>query len=116
MIRYLSVHQNAGGKVAVYGAGCRACSLVNFAGLAPYVEFVVDDQIERQGKYMPGSRLRIGPSEILENGTVDLCLLGVNAENESRVISRHQDYLQNGGRFASIHPPSERLLPVWSRI
>lgn len=117
-IGYLRKQQkgSGNGKVAVYGAGCRACSLINFAGLSPYLEFVVDDQPEKQGKCLPGSRLPILPGEALEKHSVDLCLLAVNAENEEKVIARHQVYQEKGGRFASVLPPSDRLLPFWGSI
>lgn len=114
IVKYLREHTRRGGKVAIYGAGCRACSLINFTGLGPYIEFILDDQPEKQGKYMPGSHLPILPGEKLEERFVDLCLLAVNAENEEKVIAKHRDYELMGGRFASLHPPSNRLLPVWS--
>lgn len=116
LIQYLSEYKENGQKVAIYGGGCRACSLINFAGLGPHVEFIVDDQPEKQGKYMPGSRLSILPSKAIESEHINLCLLAVNAENEDRVIARHQNYLETGGRFASLHPPSERLLSVWQDL
>jgi 2-polyprenyl-3-methyl-5-hydroxy-6-metoxy-1,4-benzoquinol methylase len=100
-------------RIAIYGAGCRACSLINFAEIGPLIEYVVDDQREKQDKYLPGSRLPILPSEVLREGTIDLCLLAVNAENEQNVIAKHQEYQNAGGNFASILPPSERLLPCW---
>jgi len=112
LINYLREYRATGRKVAVYGAGCRACCLINYAGLAPYVDIVFDDQSEKQGKYMPGSHLCIYPGELLEQNSVDLCLLAVNAENEERVVSKHQTYLAKGGRFASVLPPSNRLLDI----
>lgn len=109
-LKYLDEYRKNGGRVAIYGAGCRACSLINFAGLGSYLEFCLDDQPEKQGKYMPGSRLAILPGERLENSTVDFCLLAVNAESEEKVIANHRTYQEKGGRFASVHPPSKRLL------
>jgi 2-polyprenyl-3-methyl-5-hydroxy-6-metoxy-1,4-benzoquinol methylase len=116
LVWYLREQQKSGAKIALYGAGGRACCLINFAGLGPYLEFIVDDQPEKQGKYMPGSRLPILPGETLEKHPIALCLLAVNAESEEKVIAKHQEYLEKGGRFASVLPPSERLLPVWSDI
>jgi SAM-dependent methyltransferase len=106
----LGEHRDGGGRIAVYGAGCRACSLINYAEIAPYVDFVVDDQPEKQRLFMPGSRLPILPSDALVSEGIDLCLLAVNAENEERVIARHDRFREGGGRFASLHPPSERLV------
>jgi SAM-dependent methyltransferase len=116
IIDSLENHRKNGGQVAIYGAGCRACSLINLAGLGPLIDFVADDQPEKQGKYMPGSRIPIIPGSELEKSSVDLCLLAVNAESEDTVVSNHSAYLSRGGRFASVLPPSDRLLPVWDTV
>lgn len=72
--------------IVIYGVGCRACTLVNGLNLGKYLDFAVDDQPERQNKFMPGSRLSIRPREAL-NATAKsvVCLLAVNQENESKV-------------------------------
>ncbi len=83
---FLMNRKNEGKKIAFYGAGARACSIINFLELAPFIDIVVDDQVEKQGKSLPGSRLPIFPSSHLVEKEVGLCLLSVNAENESFVI------------------------------
>lgn len=116
LIDYLHKHRRKGGKVALYGAGCRANSLINFANLSPYIEFIVDDQPEKQNKYMPGSRLPILPSSALIEESIDLCLLAVNAENEDKVIAKLRKYKNHGGQFISVHPPSNLLPDFWHLI
>jgi SAM-dependent methyltransferase len=116
LCKYLHEHQLRGGRTAIYGAGCRACSLINFTGINRYIEFVVDDQEGKQGKLLPGSHLPIHASEDLDRASVNLCLLAVNTENEAKVIAKHQAYQAAGGRFFSVLPPSDRLLPVWQAM
>lgn len=116
LVDFLRSHKEKGGKIAIYGAGARLCSLVNYCNLRPYVEFIVDDQPEKQGKYMPGSRLSILPSSALRENSIDLCLLAVNSECEERVIGKHPDFLERGGVFFSLLPPSERLPDFWKKI
>jgi SAM-dependent methyltransferase len=117
LLAHLDEHRASGGRAAVYGAGNRACGLLNFTGAGSRVEFVVDDQPEKQGKYMPGSRLPIVGSEMLTPESADLCLLAVNAENEDGVIARHSAYVAGGrGRFESLLPPSERLPAFWEEF
>jgi 2-polyprenyl-3-methyl-5-hydroxy-6-metoxy-1,4-benzoquinol methylase len=113
---YLQTAVDSGHRVAVYGAGCRSSTLINLAGAAPYISCVIDDQEEKQGKFLPGSRLPIISSDCLAASAVDLCLLAVNAENEERVISRHSTYVERGGRFVSLHPPSPRLPDFWRGV
>jgi hypothetical protein len=116
LIQYLRQHKEKGGKVAAYGAGARFCSLVNFLNLGPYIEFIVDDQPEKQGKYMPGSKLPILPGNALEEHSIDLCLLAVNAESEDKVIAKHPEFQKRGGEFVSVLPPSDRLPHFWRQI
>jgi 2-polyprenyl-3-methyl-5-hydroxy-6-metoxy-1,4-benzoquinol methylase len=110
LLRFLGSYRNGGRRVAVYGAGCRACCLINYAGLAPYIDAVLDDQPEKQGKFMPGSHLPIEPGEKLNRDRYDLCMLAVNEENEHKVIAKHRDYQERGGQFVSLLPPSAILL------
>lgn len=116
LIEYLENHLKSGGRAGIYGAGCRASSLINFAGLGPYLSFCLDDQHEKQGKFMPGSHLPVLAGEELEKMAIDVCLLAVNAENEDTVIAKHQTFESRGGRFYSLHPPSPRLLPLWGHF
>jgi SAM-dependent methyltransferase len=111
---YLERERIAGRTVAVYGAGCRSSTLINFTAMGEYLECVLDDQREKQWKYMPGSHLRVLPGDDLARSNVDTCLLAVNAENEEVLIKRRAGFAQRGGRFVSIHPPSPRLPDFWT--
>lgn len=115
-IKYLDDHKTAGGKVAVYGAGARVNSLINFVGLGPYIEFIVDDQQEKQGLFVPGSNLPILSGDALEKYSIDLCLLAVNTESEEKAISKHPEFIKKGGKFISVLPPSELLPHFWKRL
>jgi len=116
IIAYLHENKKKRGKTAIYGAGGRACALVNYAGLGPYIECFVDDQLEKQGLFMPGSHLPILPSSKLYSEGISLCLLGVNTENENRVLKKHKKWSEDGGEFFSIFPPSELLPHFWKRL
>ena len=115
-IQYLKKHKQAGGKIAAYGAGSRLCSVINFIGLEPYIEFIADDQPQKQGKYMPGSKLAILPSDELNKKNIDLCLLAVNTECEDKVIVKHEDFQKRGGKFISVLPPSGKLPAFWKQL
>ena len=110
---FLEEYKKAGKRIVIYGAGGRAFSLINFADLGSYIDFFVDDQPEKQGKYTPGTHLPVLPGEVLESHSIDLCLLAVNAETEEKVIKKHKAYQDRGGVFLSLCPPSHRLVPFW---
>lgn len=72
--------------VVIYGVGCRACTFVNGLRLAEFIDYAVDDQVERQHHLMPGSQLPIFSSQRLsERGKRSLVILAVNQENEEKV-------------------------------
>lgn len=95
--------------VVVYGAGCRSTSLINYTEVGDLISLVVDDQEEKQNKFLPGSKLPIYPPYQLYNGQIDTCLLAINAENEESVLKKHTDF---HGEFYSILPPSRRMLSI----
>ncbi len=113
---YLQGCKNNGEKIAIYGAGARLCSLVNFTGIGRFIECVVDDQVEKQGLFLPGSKLPIVSSHALNESSIDLCLLAVNTECEEMVLAKHSEYLDRGGSFVSVLPPSERLPGFWKTL
>ncbi|MGP8281862.1 MAG: class I SAM-dependent methyltransferase [Desulfomonilaceae bacterium] len=103
-----------GHKIAVYGAGARSCTFVNFNGLGEFIECFVDDQNEKQGLWVPGCRLPIKSSATLYSDKISLCLLGVNTENEENVMGKHKTWAKDDKYFRSILPPSKMLLETWT--
>lgn len=114
--RELAALRETYGSLALYGAGSRTCSLVNFLQIGSFFEFVADDQPEKQNRFLPGSRLPIVPGTTLDESKVGLCVLGVNAEVEPKVIARRARFTSRGGEFRSVHPPSPLLLDTWKEI
>ncbi|HJJ42272.1 MAG TPA: class I SAM-dependent methyltransferase [Methanocorpusculum sp.] len=114
--KYLENEVDNNKKIAIYGAGGRVGSLINYTGIAKYISCIVDDLPEKQGLFMPESQLPIYPSNFLYSDSIDICLLAVNTENEEAVIQKHKRFIDDGGKFYSILPPSNRLLPVWKNL
>ena len=110
--RWLADYRRTTGKVALFGAGHLGCAFINFLGLQEHIEFIVDDHPQKQGLFMPGSRLPIRGSDALLRGEIRLCLLGLNPDSEERVIERHRPFLEQGGSFASIFSASKYALSV----
>ena len=55
-------------------------------------------------------------SSALYGKGIDIVLLGVNTENEEKVINKHEKWVSMGGQFFSILPPSDILLPFWKHF
>ncbi|MCX7121817.1 MAG: hypothetical protein NTZ67_08655 [Gammaproteobacteria bacterium] len=110
---FFSELKSAGKKIALYGAGNRTAAFINFNNILQYIDLVVDDQIEKQTLFMPGSYLQILPSEQLEEQNVDIIFMAVNTECEVRVMNKHASLLKKGVIFYSILPPSDFLPSFW---
>ena len=104
----LSKAREAGFRIVIYGVGCRACTLVNGLSLGSHIDFAVDDQKERQGKFIPGCSLKIRPSEILaEDPRPTLCLLAVNNENDAKVADRVKMLLGDQAAVVTLNSPAD---------
>jgi SAM-dependent methyltransferase len=88
-----------GKRIAAYGAAAKGATLLNFIKLEPGVlEYVVDRNPHKQGKYMPGQRLAIRAPEVLASDRPDYTLLLV--WNFAEEVMRDQKaYVEQGGRF-----------------
>jgi hypothetical protein len=110
--RFLTEYRQRRGPVAMLGAGHLACTFINLLGLKECVEFLVDDNPNKRGLFMPGSRLPIvGSAALLDQG-IKLCLLTVAVESEEKVIQKNEAFVQAGGMFASIFPASKYALKI----
>jgi C-methyltransferase C-terminal domain/Putative zinc binding domain/Methyltransferase domain len=94
------------GRVAMLGAGHLSGAFINLYGLAEVVEFVADDNPNKQGLFMPGSRLPILPIGELDRREIDLCLMTVRPEVEQEVARRNASFSARGGVLASVFPDS----------
>lgn len=98
------------GEVAFLGAGHLACTYIWLFELTEYISFIVDDDKNKQGKFMPGSALPIVNASTLLKGDVRVCLLSVNPLSEAAVINNNQMFIQQEGHFLSVFPNSELSL------
>ena len=88
------------------GAGHLTGAFLNLYGLADRIEFVADDNPNKQGLFMPGSRLPILASSELLAREIDLCLMSVRPEIEDTVAAKNAAFTARGGVLASVFPDS----------
>ena len=72
----------------------------------------IDDQPQKQNKFVPGSKLPILMSNGLPNSN-EFILLGVNTENEHKVITNNNIKEKF---YNSILPPSKYLPTFWKEL
>jgi nucleoside-diphosphate-sugar epimerase/SAM-dependent methyltransferase len=88
-----------GKRIAAYGAAAKGTIMLNFLGLnSRIIEYVVDRNIHKQGKFMPGVRVPIDAPERLTTDRPDyVVILPWNFRDE--IIRQQQDFLKSGGKF-----------------
>jgi len=90
--------KDEGKSVAAYGASVGMTTLIYYFGLAPYLDYLVDDNTTRHGLYSPGSHLPVLPSETLNERRPDYVVL-LAWQYAEPILKRNQAYLAAGGRF-----------------
>ncbi|MCC6783088.1 MAG: class I SAM-dependent methyltransferase [Planctomycetes bacterium] len=98
-----------GKRIAAYGAAAKGAILVNYVGLGPDVlEFCVDRNVHKQGRWLPGVDVPIlAPEELLARRPDYTLLLPWNLERE--IVAQQQAYLAAGGRFI-VPVPEPRIV------
>ncbi|WCL51206.1 class I SAM-dependent methyltransferase [Leptospira sp. GIMC2001] len=94
------------GTIAIFGAGHLTVAFISFMGISDIVKYVIDDNPNKKGMNMPIGNIPIVGSEVLYNEKINFCLLGLNPQNQPKVIEKHKSYTENGGVFGSIFPGS----------
>jgi SAM-dependent methyltransferase len=98
-----------GRRIAAYGAAAKGCTLINYVGIGPeLIDYVVDRNVHKNGRFMPGQRLPIVGAEQLLEEQPDYCLLlAWNFADE--IAAQQADYRRRGGRFI-VPVPEPRIL------
>ena len=86
------------------------CSPPSF--VPKFINFAIDDDKNKLGYYIPGSKIKIKSSDYLKNKNIDLCILGMNFESEKKILRKYEAFLKNGGKFVSIYPSSKYAINI----
>jgi hypothetical protein len=91
-------------KVVGYGAAAKGNTLLNFSGVRPdLVQYVIDRNPAKQGKYLPGSRIPVVSEEQLKHDKPKwVVIFPWNLRDE---IAKQLSYIRDwGGQFVTAIP------------
>lgn len=99
LLALLTQLKSEGASIAAYGAAAKGATLINYVGIGrEYLDFVVDRNTHKQGRFMPGQKLAIRPVEALVDLQPDYTLLlAWNFKDE--IAEQQSEYRKRGGRF-----------------
>ncbi|WP_039827845.1 class I SAM-dependent methyltransferase [Nocardia testacea] len=99
LLRFLLDQKAAGRRVVGYGAPGKGNTLLNYCGIRPdLLEYTVDRNPYKHGRYTPGTRIPIHPPERIDTDRPDYVLvLPWNLETELTAQLRHIE--EWGGRL-----------------
>ena len=88
-----------GHRLAGYGAAAKGTTLINFAKIGPEtLEFIVDRNHHKHGRYMPGQHIPItAPDALMESQPDYVLLLPWNFADE--ILEQQQEFRSQGGKF-----------------
>jgi len=104
ILAFLITAKNEGKSIVAYGAPAKGNTLLNYCGTKDdFIDYVVDKNTYKQGKYLPGTRLPIiKPDAIFETKPDLVLILPWNLQNE--VMEQMRDIKEWGGQFVVTHP------------
>lgn len=90
--------KSAGKRIVGFGASHSTTTLLYHFELAPFIEYLVDDNLLKQGRYSPGHHLPVYSAGKLYEDKPD-CVLVLAWQHQESIIERHKAFLSSGGKF-----------------
>lgn len=87
-----------GHVIASYGASATSTVLLKLLGIEEFVSFIIDDNVDRQGRLSPGALLPVYPRSFLLDKKPAVTFIAAWRFSDL-ILSRNAEYLAAGGKF-----------------
>ncbi|MFN2628137.1 MAG: methyltransferase domain-containing protein [Gaiellaceae bacterium] len=104
IVRFLVEAKESGQSIVGYGAPAKGNTLLNYCGIrTDFIEYTVDRNPHKQGRYLPGTRIPVRAPEEIRRTRPDLVfILPWNLRDE--IVDQLGFIREWGGRFAARSP------------
>ena len=106
-IKYLKGLVSRDKRICMLGAGHLAATFLSINQISGFIDFVVDDNDDKVGMFMPIGEIPIVSEESFLAASVDLCLMSANPQHHQKIIERFPDFVAGGGKLLSIFPGTQ---------
>ena len=87
-----------GGKIAGYGSSITATTLIYHFGIGEFLEYLVDDNPDKQGRFSPGLHIPVYSPEKLYEKKPDYAVI-LAWRFAELIIEKHKAFIEQGGKF-----------------
>jgi SAM-dependent methyltransferase len=98
LLAKLAVLKRDGKRIVGFGASHSTTTLLYHFEIAPYIEYLVDDNVLKQGLYSPGYHLPVYPTKALYQDSPDYVVV-LAWQHKEKIINKHRRYVVNGGTW-----------------
>lgn len=89
--------------IAGFGAARSGTTLITQMQIGKMIEYMVDDNEKKQGKYSPGDHIPVRPTNYIYEKIPDYLVI-LAWVHSKHIIRNHQKYLEKGGSFIVCFP------------
>jgi SAM-dependent methyltransferase len=99
LLEIIETAKKEGKSLAGYGAAAKGTILLNYVGIGPsHLDFIVDRNTHKHGRYMPGVEIPITKPEVLLEKMPDMTLL-LPWNFKDEILAQQSEYRDKGGKF-----------------
>lgn len=98
LLAFLSEAKRNGKSVVGFGASITCTTLIYHFEIGEYLEYLVDDNIAKQGRFSPGHHLPVLPAAAIGERKPDYVII-LAWRFSSIIVEKYKDYLDGGGGF-----------------